>query len=290
LLIISNPERVTLALGSLGAQSYDVNSRDHRNQGEAPLHWAAMLGYEKTIEILLKAGADVNMQHDLYWTPLHFAARNGQEKSAELLVRAKADVDIADCSQWTALQLAVVYGDQKTAEVLLRANANVNTQTDRGITALHNATLCEDPEIVDLLLNAGAEVGIHDHDGNTALHDAAFLGAEEIVELLLNATALKVNMQDGLERMVLNSAADDDKEPVTVGTLRRANETVNAQNKDGRTALHLAAQRGNLEIAEMLVNAGAKTDVRDNGGETALQSVFDLPREEQWQKLLKSYG
>jgi len=43
-----------------------------------------------------------------------------------------------------------------------------------------------------------------------------------------------------------------------------------AKNYDGVTALELAAQSGNAEIAHELITHGADLNAKDNGGETAL--------------------
>lgn len=39
-----------------------------------PLHWATLMGYVDTIELMLKYGADVNARDRNQYTPLHVAA------------------------------------------------------------------------------------------------------------------------------------------------------------------------------------------------------------------------
>jgi ankyrin repeat protein len=46
---------------------------------------------------------------------------------------------------------------------------------------------------------------------------------------------------------------------------------VDALDKDGNTALHCAAVQGSAELASILLDHGAKTDVRNRQGQTALQ-------------------
>jgi len=52
--------------------------------------------------------------------------------------------------------------------------------------------------------------------------------------------------------------------------LQHAPEKVNDKDKDGYTALHWAAQKNSLEVAEVLVAANANVDIVNNPGETAL--------------------
>jgi uncharacterized protein len=58
--------------------------------------------------------------------------------------------------------------------------------------------------------------------------------------------------------------------PAAVRTLLRAKADVNAVAPDGATALHWAANRGNVDIAAMLLKSGAKVDAANDFGVTPL--------------------
>jgi ankyrin repeat protein len=47
-------------------------------------------------------------------------------------------------------------------------------------------------------------------------------------------------------------------------------EDINAQDKNGWSPLHFAAQEGDTEIAEILINAGADINLKDTNGNTPL--------------------
>lgn len=68
------------------------------------LSTASCFGYEKIVEILLDAGADVNADEDGS-TVIHEATTYGHEKIVKILLDAGADVN-ADKENVTALQLA----------------------------------------------------------------------------------------------------------------------------------------------------------------------------------------
>ena len=49
---------------------------------------------EEIVELLIKAGADKDIQDENGWTALMFAAKKGHIKIVELLIKAKANKDI----------------------------------------------------------------------------------------------------------------------------------------------------------------------------------------------------
>ena len=63
-----------------------------RDNGETPLHAAAIANHEKVVDSLLKANADPNAKNDDGESPLHYAAMNedGESACAKLLIGAGA--------------------------------------------------------------------------------------------------------------------------------------------------------------------------------------------------------
>lgn len=70
------------------------NITNARYTGDTPLHCAAREGRIEVVELLLKAGAQVNAADDHGRTPLHCAAFRGQRDVIEKLVRAGADLNL----------------------------------------------------------------------------------------------------------------------------------------------------------------------------------------------------
>ena len=91
---------------------------------QSALHKAAWAGDIATIQALLAAGADVNMQTTRGRTALHFAAWNGHTTTIQALLTAGANVDAYDLWSRTALHKAARNGHTATVQALLVAGAN----------------------------------------------------------------------------------------------------------------------------------------------------------------------
>jgi ankyrin repeat protein len=76
--------------------------------GDTPLILASGFCEDgKTVEVLLKAGADPNASDDVGYTPLIFAAEEGNVRATELLIAAGAKLDARNWQRETALDIAL---------------------------------------------------------------------------------------------------------------------------------------------------------------------------------------
>jgi cytohesin len=224
------------------AQDAPPTARDR--VGRTPLHIAAERGDLATIDRLLKAGADVNVQvrsdeaRDTDWgnTPLHLAARDGQVDAVRLL---------------------------------LDRGANINARNDRGVTPLHRSIA--HPEVTQLLLDRGAQIDATDTQGRTALHWAAYDPQAKASEVLI-ARKATVNARDIDGETPMHRAARAANVHV-MEVLAAAGGDVNIADKSGSTPLHLAARSNEPAIANLLIHHGAKIDVRDKFGCTPLHDA-----------------
>ena len=160
-----------------------INARD--SGGKAPLHWAALYGQKKMMELLLAEKADVNLLDGDGFTPLHWAATFDRSDAVKVLLANKADMNLkVQKYGWTALRLAVIHGHMATAEALLNGGADPNVKDEENIPLLHQAVIRGKKEMVGLLLDKKADVNTKDSDGETALDEAEEQGNKDIIELL----------------------------------------------------------------------------------------------------------
>jgi truncated hemoglobin YjbI len=114
--------------------------------------------------------------------------------------------------------------------------------------------------------------------GRALLHYAAGTGCLPVVKLLLRL-GTDPDVRDTGDHTPLYRAANEcawRMGPEVVRALVRAGADVNARNGVTRaTALHMAARRGFVEIAQTLLDCGAETDARDRKGDTPLERAVN---------------
>jgi ankyrin repeat protein len=157
-----------------------------QNKDRRTYVWSACCqGYPKTVEILVKHGADVNIPDDQGETALGIAARNGHTEIVRMLLK-KCAVDTPDNEGRTLVFITAKEGHTETVKMLVEHGANVNIPNDDGETPLGIAARCGHTEIVRMLLeDCHAIPHNSDFHGRTPLFAAANAGHEEIVCMLL---------------------------------------------------------------------------------------------------------
>lgn len=125
---------------------------DYKEQyGENAFFQAAADGRTDVVEAMLAAGMNVNAVNAGKMTAL---MRATEDSTVDLLVSAGADVNLKDNAGFTALIWAAAFRRKSHVEKLIAAGADVNAKTSDGKCALDFA---DDPEIRAVLINAGAK-------------------------------------------------------------------------------------------------------------------------------------
>lgn len=217
----------------------------------------------ETVNRLLAASPAPDLAYDTGngSTPLHSAALVGSVECVTALLAAGADVDLAD-RDWdsTPLSAAVMCGYDDVVEVLLNAGANPSQVDRHGDSALSLAASGGEADIANALITAGAQLEHVNREGMSPLACAARRGNAATVKALLYAGACVENSAGSVAPLV---AAARGQHAAHVAALIEGGADVNSGRAAGGTRapsespMSAAAKLGNLDIVQLLVEAGA---------------------------------
>jgi ankyrin repeat protein len=166
----------------------------------------------------------------------------------------------------TPLQKAASQGQLVVAQFLLQNGADVEAKGQQGRTALHEAGSGGHRAMVELLLSHGAQVDDTDSGGRTPLHLAAQHGFRSVAEVLL-AKGASINAARSSGITPLSEAVANGSTAVAELLLSHG-ATNNAAAS--MQPLHLAAQRGDLPMTELLLSNHPNVNLEDSKGRTPL--------------------
>ena len=207
-------------------------------------------------------------------SPLHFAAQYGLHLVCRIIIEHLQAWNIfhveqgidgppwQDAEGWAPLHLSVIGGHPLTTQVLLdsekwhsstatRVSVRKNSPKSSAVLAL--ATKENFVHILRLLVAAGVDINYQDEQGETALHIAARLGNDDCARILLEGSSIQ-----------------------------KANTELTEKNYEW-TPLFVASVDGNLDIVELLIEAGTDLERLDSSGWSAkehatLRGHMDIAR------------
>jgi len=272
--------------------------------GLTPLLYAARAGCLRCVASIVGAGANVDKPNPDGMTPMMMALDNGYPAVAQYLLDHGANPHTWDWWGRTPLYVAVTMRggpDSRQGprppeslafiKAVLDAGVNPNPQLafkepsrggrdnrfrddllTTGATPLLRAAQTFDNDVVRALLAHGALVDLPNASGVTPFMAAAGVGARTGSSVLGpgapdNVVALSLETME-----ILRTAGADVNARITdvtslTGRIARTNTMT---NKQGQTALFHVAELGRAGVVKYLLAHGARTDVKDDAGKTAL--------------------
>jgi len=206
-------------------------AEDHHVKEAADLYRAAEENNLHEVQTAVNAGADVNTTSLQGVTPLLWAAKHGNNQMAQFLLSKNANPNLVS-SECGPLHEAVIKHNLPLVELLLDKKANINLPAEGGKTSLHYAILEQHFDMMDFLIRRGADIKIKNISGATALHFVVMNGDRANVEKFLSCG-------------------------------------INEKNNNGKTPLHIAAEKGNIDAIKVLLNNNAVTNIKDVLGRVA---------------------
>ncbi len=222
---------------------------------------------------LLKARPALARQIDSsHRSPLFYAARAQQTDIADTLLKAGADPSAPEtlAPRGRALHEAAAQSRVKLTRLLLEHGADPNSDVDSSGNALfisqnNNPDGPAGEQVRQLLIQYGAAKAPYDmsleeltaalHSDNPPLHDEQFVSSvyetddEEAVQTLIE------KYPEALDMLPIVGARYPSS--TNLAALLDAGADPNAPDWLGKTALHFAAEKGDLEAVQLLIERGA---------------------------------
>jgi ankyrin repeat protein len=199
---------------------------------------------------------------------------------------------------------AIQNGNRASAEELLASDPSLLMARSQGLSPVLAAAYYQEPEIAAWLVEMGAPLDIFEAcaagaaarveqlldqdpgllnafaaDGFQPLGLASFFGHSNLVKLLLERGAEpSTPSRNGMGVTPLHSAAAG-RHLEIARLLVDAGADVNARSGEGFTPLHSAAQNGQAELVRLLLNYGADPHAAADGGKTPADLARDKGHE-----------
>ncbi|CAL5873590.1 uncharacterized protein PFLUO_LOCUS7871 [Penicillium psychrofluorescens] len=279
--------------------------------GPTALQYASWKGHWIAFDLLVIGGADINVWNRQGETLLHEKARYASSVSiACKLLEEGANIEARTSQGYTPLQCAAISGNKTMFEFLLGRGAKADIETAKGETLLHITPPANSDslDILKIALDQGLNVNARSTQGWTPLHQTVHMGTgspdhasdktTEYVRLLLDhgASVNEFSTSAAAETPLHLAAKAPMLRPSVVSLLIRNGSNINAVSGYGKTALHLAAERGRESILRLLLDAGADLSVNippsrtantnnDGNGESPITAI-DLAKKNPFGMLL----
>jgi uncharacterized protein len=211
------------------------------------------------MKLLLQYGANINDSAPSGNTALLTACGAGSSYViVKWLIENGADPLAKRWGNETTLMRASQYSDTMIIRLLLSKGLDINAHP-WGFTPLMYAARSANWPAIFCLLNNGADANIRDQTNSTILQWAAEQNNLEAVKALVKKTT-DINTADGLGGMtaLMWAAYDEHDNPQIIQTLLDNGAKVNIKDKNGSTALSWAMKKGNTETVALLMKARAK--------------------------------
>lgn len=273
----------SLLVSDSGSAFVDATDRD----GYSALMRACEPGHLEVVEMLLAVGAATDLADKWGRTALHCAALKGRATVAALLLSHSATdpvslTDLLDKHSRSPLHYAAFspQGSADVVELLVRARSDLGLRDEYAQTPLDRAVSSGRAVTVAALVAAGADLTTVDKHGRTALHSSVSVRDNLlVVSALLGkstesvptpAVMAMVDQRDRNGRTALFVAAAASIAEAVEMLIAEGNADINVPDSFGVSPLSAAAAQGAESVVAALMEARAALDTQDSDGCTAL--------------------
>lgn len=251
------------------AAGADLSALDEH--GLTVCHYAAHMSDAKVLSQLIALGAPTSVRDATALRQLssHYAARNANASVMMALIAAGADCESADADGLTPCHFAARNASEQVITLLIAAGVPVDVPDSHGECASHLAAENRNCLVMARLIAAGCDVSRVNSRGQTPLSCAALRGNDELLPLLMAAGApppAKLAASISKQEAAVSTSNFDQKSNESILPFVCGRASIDDRDKAGRTAVHRAAEEGDIGSIRALVSCGASINTVDYAG------------------------
>ena len=278
----------------------DINAQD--KNGDTALHVCARINEADLIAFFAFKNADTEIENADGDTPLLVAVKNDNIESAKVLIQMGANIFAKDAAENSALQLALAKNELWYEVMITEKTGQI--RAINGDSIVHYFVRTDDEKAIDFCIKKQLPLSVKNNEGDTPL-SLCYKRADETVPVRIAAALLQAGcecergdfayFEDSVRTHNTMLRFADGQTPLHLATILghtgivnyflnektpvRISDILQAQDIAGSTPLHEAVRYGRVEIAKILLDAGAKVDALDAVGKSPFLLI--IPTEKQ---------
>ncbi|WKY07621.1 hypothetical protein Q1695_007241 [Nippostrongylus brasiliensis] len=236
---------------------------------------ASAAGLADLLAVLVRIRGSTNFATEQDCTPLMEACAAGNVRSVKCLIDLGADINAYSITQNTPLIYAAAAGQEKVVRMLIENKCDLDLRNENGHCALMEAASAGHLNIVKLLIQSGAKavfVNMNSEFKESPLTLAAYKGYTDVIEYLLSLNDYDRSTRDEeLHTALMEAAMDGHLEVARI--LIQAGAPVNLTSESYESPLTLSCCGGHAELAKLLIDAGANIEETNDENYTPLMEA-----------------
>ncbi|GAB5370816.1 hypothetical protein AAMO2058_001525700, partial [Amorphochlora amoebiformis] len=228
------------------------------------------------------------MRDESGWTGLHHACNEQNEDALETLLYASADTNVPEPANGaTPMHFCAQLGWLRGVQLLVRHGAEIDVTLKDGASPVLVACQEGHADIIRYLCDQGGDIDRPNSQGHNPLLSAVAANRPQSVEALIYGK-VSVNKKESSEGVFPLYLAAQDGYVDIARMLIEAGAKLNQVSDHGASPLFIACQLGQVEIAKLLLDNGADVDQPDHFGTSPLAIALSKNHMEVVQMLLRA--
>ncbi len=242
-------------------------------EGMTPLHYGVYYGFVPIVDYALAHGIDINLKDRRGLSPVWFSVSGNRPAMLRKLIALGADLSVKNPEGDNMLLRAARAGNVEVFSTLLENGFKIDERNEHGVSPLDMALRANAMDIVRLLVSKGIDPKTAPAPDFPLLHCAVLSGKADGIHYLLDH-GFDIDVRDGQRGMTPLTLAVDFDNPDGARALAMRGANVNVADANGQTPMLLAIKKGNRDLIDLFLTAGADANAVDSRtGKTVLHEA-----------------